>query len=274
MLRSHLEPLSFQERFHIHTKGTAALAPNESLAEQQEEPLVSRPIPSAAGLPPALSGAVGCEEPAVSAVPSQEVTVPLEKALMDTEEPLTYTEEMPSDPFDTACVKNDRDLPKADNSHVLPESCGIVYEVAEELYRREKTASEIEALCQPPFKKVFDREQLEQLDRQAREDTFRLLSAEGMGNPASDDTKTFSMGTAFWLQAVLFVPVLNLVTALLFSFRRAANPKTSGIQVYCRAFLAWMAVLMTAALIFFAVSYFSDPAHTGFYQKLTLLFGT
>lgn len=145
----------------------------------------------------------------------------------------------------TEIVGKDEQLPQADNSRTLPESSGIMYEVAEELYRREKTASEIEALCRPPFKKVFDEKRLEELNRQATERT-RILVSSAAGSGRTDLTT----GKAFLMQLLLFVPIVNIISAIFLSFGKNTN---LNIRAYARAFMIWCMILMTVALIYLLI---------------------
>ncbi len=163
-------------------------------------------------------------------------------------------------PLGTQYVKLDNELPKADNKHTLPDSSGIIYEIAEELYKKEKTASEIEALCQPPFKKVFDSKQIEQLERQAEEKTRRMLLSttddkelDGKSSVSVKEYKPLSTAKAFFTQLLLLLPLVNIVTALVFSFGKKSDP---NIRAYNRAFLIWTTIAIISALSFFAYDYF------------------
>ena len=179
-------------------------------------------------------------------------------------------------------VKRDSDLPKPDNKHTMSDSTGIVYEIAEELYRKEKTASEIEALCQPPFKKVFSQKQIEELNRQAEEKTRSLVSS--TVEPEKKETKPepqpqiieppkeqnpISTAKAFLLQLVLFVPVVNIITALIFGFRKNSN---LNMKAYSRAFCIWCVIVMAVSLVYISVLYFSDPMHSISIMNLQNLF--
>lgn len=162
-------------------------------------------------------------------------------------------------------VKTDSELPQADNRRTLPDSSGILYEIAEELYRKEKTASEIEALCQPPFKKVFDEKQIERLDRQVKKDTLRLVASakeDSVRTPVKDsvpnEEKPISTAKALIVQFLLFVPVINIAAAFIFSFKKGIN---KSIRAYGRGFLIWLACFMTGALVWFAAVYFTNPAN-------------
>ena len=179
-------------------------------------------------------------------------------------------------------VKRDCDLPKPDNKHTMNAASGIVYEIAEELYRKEKTASEIEALCQPPFKKVFSEKQIEELNRQAEEKTRTLVSStveppkkevepetiQQIAEPPKENNP-ISTAKAFALQLALFVPIVNIITALLFAFRKNSN---LNMKAYSRAFCIWCVIIMTALLVCLSVLYFSAPIHSTALIRLENLF--
>lgn len=65
------------------------------------------------------------------------------------------------------------------NITTYSESRGLIYEIAEELYIKEKTAAELEALAKPPFHKNFDEERKGELNRQVKARTRRLIAAAG-----------------------------------------------------------------------------------------------
>lgn len=146
-----------------------------------------------------------------------------------------------------------------------PPASGIIYEIAEELYRREKTASDLEALCQPPFRRVFTESQLSRLDRQAQERTQTLVdNARAAGTTcsnaeeASSPKQKLSTSSAFWLQLLLMLPGINLIAALVLSFRKKADPNK---KAYSRAFLIWTSLFLSVALVFFTVTFFQDPSN-------------
>lgn len=202
-----------------------------------------------------------------------------------TRPPVTPQDDMTDNPdvmFGVERVKYDSDLPKPDNKHTLNDSTGIVYEIAEELYRKEKTATEIEALCQPPFKKVFSQKQIEELNRQAEEKTRSLVSS--TVEPEKKETKPepepkiieppkennpISTAKAFLLQLVLFVPVVNIITALILGFRKNSN---LNMRAYSRAFCIWCVIVMAVSLVYISVLYFSDPMHSISIMNLQNLF--
>lgn len=174
----------------------------------------------------------------------------------------------------TETVTKNSDLPVPDNKHTLPDTSGIIYEIAEELYLREKTEAEIEALCQPPFKKVFSEKQLRQLDEQAREKAKIMVSSAitestqlsdkseipqtVSDNTKSDDkhSKSISTAKAFLLQLILLIPLANIIFAFAFSFGKTSN---NNIKAYSRAFLIWSLILIILSCILIAFMYFSNP---------------
>ncbi len=178
-------------------------------------------------------------------------------------------------PIGAEYVKTDRELPKAANIHTMSSS-GIIYEIAEELYRKEKTASEIEALCQPPFKRVFDKEQIEKLDMEAKEKTRTLIANISDPEPSSSlkqeipkDKAPISTASAFLIQLLFFIPVINLVTAFYYSFSKNSNYNK---KAYSRAFLIFSLIFMAGALVFFAVYFFKTPSnHAKVIQSIPFL---
>lgn len=182
-------------------------------------------------------------------------------------------------------VEKDSELPKPDNKRTLPDSSGIMYEIAEELYMKEKTASEIEALCQPPFKKVFSERQIEQLNEQAKEKARKLASSTipepkievkpepeiipEKEEPENKQNKSITTAGAFLLQLVFLIPIVNIITSMCFAFNKTANP---SLKSYSRAFLIWGVIIMLAALVYFAVFYFLNPANTFFNIDWSRLF--
>lgn len=163
----------------------------------------------------------------------------------------------------------------------MPETSGIMYEIAEELYKKEKTASDIEALCQPPFKKVFGAEQRNSLDRAAGEKTQQLLEAVSdtvrkeiengfqlLHKEQARRQRPISTAGAFFLQFMLAIPVLNILGALLFSFGKNTN---ANIKAYAKAFVIWCTVLMAGALICFTVYTFGSEESRNEIQKFISL---
>ena len=131
---------------------------------------------------------------------------------------------------------------------------GIVYDVAEELYRREKIAARLQSLCRPPFKKIFDQEMLMRLDRQADEKTKQLLTAPSKQKTGSE--RPISTISAVGLLLLMMLPLLNLPAILWFSFSKNSN---QNVKAFSRAYLFWSALLIAAAAVYFAVSYFCVP---------------
>lgn len=207
-------------------------------------------------------------------VPQEELPA-AEEAVQSAAPPCSTTEEAAAPSFRslrTAVVAADSELPQPDNCHVL-EDTGIIYEVAEELYRREKTAAEIEALCQPPFRKVFDENRLRQLDRQAEARTRELVgSAADSTAPDSaqkGEHQPLSTATAFFTQLLLMLPGVNLVYALVLSFNARANRSK---RAFCRAFLVWTVLAMTAALGFLTFQYVNSPYQATLIDRVQRVF--
>ncbi len=166
-------------------------------------------------------------------------------------------------------VRTDVQLEKEDPSAV-PDGSGIVYEVAEELYRREKTQAELEALCHPPFTKVFTEKQKVTLDREAEERTRRLVSAAAEAQakePAflpdglyEESDKPISTATAFLLEFVMLIPILNVIAAIIYSFMGKTN---KNIRAFSRGFLIWSVLTMLAVSAYLAVYFINSQIQTG-----------
>lgn len=145
---------------------------------------------------------------------------------------------------------------------------GIMYEIAEELYMKEKMQSEIEAYSQPPFKKVFDESNTSALDREAKNRTRRLAEAAlaaSTKEPAflpddgySETNKPIDTRTAFLLQLVFMIPVVNIVTALYFAFFKNTN---KNIRSFSRGIVIWAAVFMALLFVYFALFYVLSPVN-------------
>lgn len=285
MLRNHqLKHRSFQECFSVRTNGSSALAAEDTEPSVTEEDFSGGQKRSGIRLTkfspdsPTAAPSDDSGQLAAASVTEEAAQISAKSADNDFSESIPQTDtadETVYFPVGTEYVKSDSDLPKADNKHTLPDTAGIIYEVAEELYCKEKTAAEIEALCQPPFQKVFDRKQIEKLDLRAEEHTRRLLADNlELTEPEGTDShlkesQPLSVANAFLLQALLCIPLLNIAAALLMSFGAKVN---SNIRACCRAFLVWSVLLMTIALGYFTVSYFSDPAHQIVLDKFVSLF--
>lgn len=154
-------------------------------------------------------------------------------------------------------IKLDKDEPVA-----VPDGSGIVYEVAEELYRKEKTQAELEALCHPPFTKIFTENQKATLDKEADDRTKRLVSAAAQAQ-AKDPTylpdglyeeidKPIGTANAFLLELIMLIPVLNVIAAIICSFTGKTN---KNIRSFSRGFLIW-SVLFTLAVSAYLTVYF------------------
>ena len=162
-------------------------------------------------------------------------------------------------------IKLDKDEPVA-----VPDGSGIVYEVAEELYRKEKTQAELEALCRPPFTKVFTENQKVTLDKEAEDRTKRLVSAAAQAQ-AKDPTylpdglyeesdKPIGTATAFLLELVMLVPVLNVIAAIIYSFMGKTN---KNIRAFSRGFLIWSVLSLLAVSAYLAVYFINSQIQTG-----------
>ncbi len=157
----------------------------------------------------------------------------------------------------------------------LPQAEGIVYEVAEELYRKEKTAERLEALCQPPFKKIFNPQQLQRLNDEANQKLSTMLAETDADKKASDSEardikqRPISTVTAFFLQTVMLFPILNVFVMMILTFRKDTN---INLKAYSKAFLLHSFIVMTIALLFLTVNFFTNSGHSSFIQKIFNLF--
>ena len=138
------------------------------------------------------------------------------------------------------------------------EGHGLIYEIAEELYIREKTVAELEALAKPPFKRVFDGQSAEELDREAHRRTKSLLAAasENTYSPtflpeAVYEENSLPLSTAHALAAelVLLVPVVNIFFAAVISLSKSAN---KNLRSLARAFLIITGFAAVGAAVFLA----------------------
>ena len=154
------------------------------------------------------------------------------------------------------------------------QSFGIIYDVAEELYRRERTRMEVEALCKPPFHKVFDGETIDILEQQADERTKRLLAdyiteSKKKADASGASRKPLTTAKALGLQLLFILPIVNVFFALLFSF----SPRTDkSIRSFARAYMILSSVFLMAALVYFMFSYFNNPNGDSFFIRLMSLF--
>ncbi len=162
-------------------------------------------------------------------------------------------------------IKLEKDEPVA-----VPDGSGIVFEVAEELYRKEKTQAELEALCHPPFTKVFTENQKVTLDKEATDRTKRLVSAAALAQ-AKDPTflpdglyeendKPIGTANAFLLELVMLIPVLNVIAAIIYSFTKKTN---KNIRSFSRGFLIWSVLFMLAVSAYLAVYFINSQIQTG-----------
>lgn len=150
----------------------------------------------------------------------------------------------------------------------VPQTEGIVYEIAEDLYRREKTQAELEALCQPPFHKKFTDGEKYELDRESEEQTRHLLNSarEQIGEPAflpeglyDERDKPISTAAAFRMMIFLLIPGVNIIAAVYYSFASAANRNKRAMS---RAFLLGSLLVMSVLLIMLTVYYVRSELRT------------
>ncbi len=164
-------------------------------------------------------------------------------------------------------IRTDARLP-GETTTALPVGKGIVCELAEEIYRKEKTQTELEALYQPPFRKVFTQAQKEKMDREAHKRALQLLKQSAQTPPElvflpdgthRDPEAPLQTATVFWMQLVLMIPGVNLLTALILSFRSATNRNQKAVY---RAFLIWSVIFSALLLGYLLFFFFSDPINT------------
>lgn len=158
------------------------------------------------------------------------------------------------------------------------QSCGIVYDIAEEIYRLERTRTEIEALEQPPFRKVFDSETLDRLNTQADEQTRKLYSvkyhSENVAEQTEDESEpetqkpNFSTLKALGLQILFLIPLVNIFSAMALSFGARTD---KSIRAYARGYMILSSVFISAALGYIIFSAFSDPDND-FISRLISIF--
>ncbi len=137
-------------------------------------------------------------------------------------------------------------------------SRGLLYEIAEELYIREKTAAELEALARPPFQKVFDRSDTASLDREAARRTKRLIEKAGENAPSptflpeavyEENARPLGTIQAFAAELLLMLPLIGIAAAIVFSLNPRINKNLRSLS---RAYLILAAIVITAAAVFFA----------------------
>ncbi len=158
------------------------------------------------------------------------------------------------------------------------QSCGIVYDVAEEIYRRERTSAEIEALEQPPFRKVLDAETMDKLNAQAEERTRKLYSVKRKAGSRAEQSETaheqktsvrrFSTLKALALQILFLIPIVNVFSAMALSFGSRTD---KSIRAYARGYMILSLVFISAALGYIIYSSLSDPDND-FITRLISLF--
>ena len=150
------------------------------------------------------------------------------------------------------------DAKPSDSSALNGAAHGLIYEIAEELYVREKTAAELEALAKPPFKRVFDGHSAESLDMEAHRRTRSLIAAasENTSSPtflpeAVYEENSLPLGTSQALAAelVMLVPVVNIIFAAVISFSKRAN---KNLRSLARAFLIITGFAVIGAAVFLA----------------------
>lgn len=122
---------------------------------------------------------------------------------------------------------------------------GVVYEVAEELYFREKEAMENSAYEEPPFHRVFDEQGIEKLDEEYYERKYGKKRRHRRNRAASGE---LTAAKAFLMQLVFMVPVINIITAASISFRKEASRE---LKAYSRALAIW-SVILTAGVSCYA----------------------
>ena len=163
---------------------------------------------------------------------------PIEKMLTakSSDKPVILSEGFSTDicPADKETVKN----------------LGLIYEVAEELYIKEKTAAEIEALAGPPFHKNFDEITKERLDKNASRRTVRVLSSarDSAYRPAflpdtsfEETSKPMETKQALLTELLMLVPFINIAAAVFVIMDPGAN---KNLRSFCRAFLIITGVVM------------------------------
>ncbi len=135
---------------------------------------------------------------------------------------------------------------------------GLIYEVAEELYIKERTAAELEALAKPPFHRTYDEFRERSLDAEALRQTKRLISMAGDNMPsptflpeATYEQNDRPLGTAQAFTAVLLmlIPGVNIVTAIIFAVIPGTNRNLRSLS---RAFLILAGIAFGAAALFLA----------------------
>lgn len=127
-------------------------------------------------------------------------------------------------------VLYDSDLPPCDNERALPTSSGILYEIADELYRNEQSAARLTADEPPPFKKGFDKKHHEKHFVKTEESIRKPLNT----------------SLSFLIQLMFLIPIFNVIFALYFAFHKNTN---LNVKSFSRAFLILCLVFTTVFIV-------------------------
>ena len=128
---------------------------------------------------------------------------------------------------------------------------GLIYEIAEELYIKEKTAAELEALAKPPFHQNFDEDKKTSLDREAVHRTRRVIAAAGEAayQPCflpeavyEDNAKPLDTRQALLAELLMLIPFVNIAAAVLIAMNPSMN---ESLRSFCRAFLLLLGIVLT-----------------------------
>ncbi len=153
-------------------------------------------------------------------------------------------------------AKEKKDLPEGFTSDaksgndVSEKGFGLIYEIAEELYIKEKTVSELEALARPPFRRNFDENTRYRLDRQAVRRKDHVLSSAREASyelsflPESayeESCKPMETRQALLTELLMLIPFVNIAAAVFVSMDKSAN---KNLRSFCRAFLILTGVVM------------------------------
>ena len=129
------------------------------------------------------------------------------------------------------------------------ETEGIIYEVAEQLYLRESAEAMLKAKEEPPVHKVLTKSE----EKAILNATTTKPNADGAYSGDKEETnRTIKTGGAFWFQFAMMIPVINLITALVFCAGQKFNP---NYRAMARANLIWLCIgcIFIAAAASFAV---------------------
>lgn len=154
------------------------------------------------------------------------------------------------EPFRTDIISDGVTSDVMTGAKKINEGKGLIYEIAEELYIKEKTISELESLIKPPFHKNFDTERTEELDEQAGKRIKKLVSAAG----ETDKTPTFlpepiyeecasplETKQALLAELIFLVPLVNIAVSVFMVMNPSVN---KNIKSMCRAFLIITGIIM------------------------------